>query len=76
MSFFFFFFKLCWVLVAVRWLSLIAESGVFSSDGGWASHCEGFSCCGAQALGTWASVVAACRLSILWLAGSRACGLW
>ena len=23
----------------------------------WVSHCGGFSCCGAWALGTWASVV-------------------
>ena len=29
----------------------------FSSHGAWASHCDGFSCCGAQALGVWASVV-------------------
>ena len=28
----------------------------------WASHCSGFSCCGAQALGTQASVVVACGL--------------
>ena len=28
-----------------------------------ASHCGGFSCCGAQALGVWASVVVALRLS-------------
>ena len=28
-----------------------------------ASHCGGFSCCGAWALGTWASVVVACGLS-------------
>ena len=28
-----------------------------------ASHCGGFSCCGAWALGAWASVVAACGLS-------------
>ena len=27
------------------------------------SHCGGFSCCGTQALGSWASVVAACGLS-------------
>ena len=26
--------------------------GLFSSCGGWASHCRGFSCCGAQAVGT------------------------
>ena len=34
-----------------------------------ASHCSGFSCCGARALGTRASVVVACRLSSC---GSRA----
>ena len=28
-----------------------------------ASHCGGFSCCGAQALGAWASEVVARRLS-------------
>ena len=33
-----------------------------------ASHCGGFSCCGAPALGTWASVVVAHRLS--------SCGSW
>ena len=45
-----------------------------------ASHCGGFSCCGAQALGTWASVVVARGLSSC---GSRAlerrlssCGAW
>ena len=27
------------------------------------SHCRGFSCCGARALGAWTSVVAACGLS-------------
>ena len=46
---------LCWVFVAAR--------GLFSSCGNWgatlrcgarASHCGGFSCCGAWALGTWA----------------------
>ena len=35
----------------------------------WASHCGGFSCCGAWALGTWTSVVVAFRLSSC---GSRA----
>ena len=27
--------------------------------GAWASHCSGFSCCGARAIGTQASVVVA-----------------
>ena len=31
--------------------------------GTWASHCGGFFCCGAQALGVRASVVPACRLN-------------
>ena len=33
------------------------------SCGAWASHCGGFSCCRAQPLGAWASVVAARGLS-------------
>ena len=37
----------------------------------WASHCSGFSCCRARALGVWASVVVA-QAQQLWLAGSRA----
>ena len=44
-----------------------------------ASHCSGFSCCGARALGVRASVVVAHGLSScglqaqqLWLVGSRA----
>ena len=48
--------------------------------GARASHCGGFSCCGARALGMWASVVVACGLSSC---GSRAleyrlssCGAW
>ena len=36
--------------------------------GAQASHCGGLSCCGAQALGMWASVVAAHGLS--------SCGTW
>ena len=36
--------------------------------GARASHCSGFSCCGARALGTWASVVVARRLG--------SCGSW
>ena len=35
----------------------------------WASHCSGSSCCGAQALGSWASEAAAPRL---WSTGSGA----
>ena len=54
----FIYFWLCWVIVAVRGLSLVAASRGYSSL--W---CGSFSCCGAQALGTWASVVVAHGLS-------------
>ena len=46
----FFYVWLRWVFVAARGLSLVVVSG-------------GFSCCGARALGTWASVVVAHVLS-------------
>ena len=43
-------------------------AGATLQCGAWASQCSGFSCCGPQALGTWASVVVARGLSI--------CGSW
>ena len=60
------YFWLHWVFVAPCGLSLVAVSGGYSS---WASHCGGFSCCRAQALGVQASVVVARGLSSC---GSRA----
>ena len=67
----FIYFWLRWVFVAVRRL-LIA----------WL-HCGGFSCCGALALGAWASVVAAIRLQsagsvvvVQGLSCSAACGIF
>ena len=39
------------------------ERGLLSSCGMWASHFSGLSCCKAWALGMWASVTVACRLS-------------
>ena len=39
------------------------EQGATLRCGARASHCSGFSCCGARALGVWASVVAARGLS-------------
>ena len=54
------YFWLCWVLVAVHGLSLVAASWSYSSScGAWGSHCGGFCCCGGQALGMQASVVVA-----------------
>ena len=43
--------------------SSCGEWGLLSGCGAWASHCGGFSCCGAPAPGAWASVVAAHGLS-------------
>ena len=59
----FIYFWLRWVFVAARGLSLVAESRAALRHGVRASHCGGFSCCGAQALGAQASVVVACGLS-------------
>ena len=42
-----------------RGLLLVAVRGLLIACGAWASHCGGFSCCGARALGTQASVVVA-----------------
>ena len=44
--------------------------------GARASHCGGFSCCGAWALGAWASVVVARRLSSCGARASLLRGMW
>ena len=49
----FIYFWLHWVFVAVRGLSLVAASGGTLYCGARASHCGGFSCCGAQAQQLW-----------------------
>ena len=62
--FLFIYFWLRWVFVNVRGLSLVAASrGATLRCAAQASHCGGFSCCGAPALGAWASVVMARGLS-------------
>ena len=66
--FFLIYFWLRWVFVAARGLSLVAASGATLHCGARASHCGGFSCCRAWALGTQASVVVTHRLN--------SCGLW
>ena len=63
MRFLFNLFWLHWVFVALCSLSLVAVSGGTLHCGVRASHCSDFSCCGVQALGAWASVVAAWGLS-------------
>ena len=57
------YFWLRWAFVAVHGLSLVAASGATLRCGAQASHCGGFSCCGARAVGAWASVVVAHGLS-------------
>ena len=64
----FIYFWLCWVFVAACRLSLVWRAGATLPCGARASHCSGFSCCRARALGAWASVVVACGLS--------SCGSW
>ena len=60
-----------WVFVVLCKLSSVPVSReLHSSCSAWASHHGGFSCCGAQALGTRASVIVAHGLSC-----SDACGM-
>ena len=52
----------------VRAFLSLCQVGATLCCGAWASHCCGFPCCGARALGTRASAVAAHRLG--------SCGSW
>ena len=52
-----------WVFVALCGLPLVVASRGCSPYSALVSLCCGFSCCRAQALGTWALVVAALGLS-------------
>ena len=57
------------VLPCCAWtFSSCLKLGLLFSLDVQASHCSGFSCCGAQTLGAWAPVVVACGLS--------SCGSW
>ena len=79
-KYFFFFFWLGWVFIALRRLSLVVAIRATLHCGAQASHCSGFSCCRAQSLGRWASVVAAHGLkpsgSVSWYMGLVAPGMW
>ena len=55
----FIYFWLHWVFVAAHGLSLVATNGATLHCSVRASHCGGFSYCGARALGAQASVVVA-----------------
>ena len=66
----FLFFQLCWIFIAMCRFPLVVVSRGYSFL--W---CVGFSCCRAQALGTWPSIVAAPRAQLLWCGGPRVCRL-
>ena len=74
------YFWLRWVFVAAHGLSLVGRAGATLYCSARASHCGGFSCCGAQALGAWASVVVARGLSSCGLEALErklsSCGAW
>ena len=53
------FFKIYLFYLFLAALGLRCYAQAFSNCGERASHCGGFSCCGARALGTQASVVVA-----------------
>ena len=85
----FIYFWLCWVFIAAHRLYLwLQRAGVTLCCGVRASHCSGFSCCGAWALGARASVVVAhglsscgsraleCRLSSCGTRASLLCSMW
>ena len=65
----FIYFWLCWVFTAVQAFLCLQQMGVLSSCSPRASHCGGFSCCGARAVGRGGSAVAALGL---WSTGSAA----
>ena len=73
-TFSFFFFLINLYFGCVRSLLLRAgflqlwRAGATLRCGAWASHCGGFFCCGAWALGVWASAVVA--------RGLGSCGSW
>ena len=74
-------FWLRWVFVAARGLfSGCGEPGAALCCSAQASHCGGFSCCGARALGAWALVVVARGLCSCgpWALEHRlsSCGVW
>ena len=56
----FIYFGLCWVFAGLSFSC--TKQGLLSSCSARASHCGGFSCCGAQALEHMGSVVGASRL--------------
>ena len=78
-SFFLFIYSLLAALrlcCCTRAFSSCGEGGLVSSGGAWASHLRDFSCCGAWALGSRASVVGAGGFSSCDTQSSLPCGTW
>ena len=74
-----FIFWVRWVFIAVCGLSLVVARGPTLQCSARASHCGGFSCCGARALGAQASVVVVFVSSVVVAPGlscSMACGIF
>ena len=70
------YFWLRWVFVATWGFFQFWRAGATLLCGAWVSHCGGFACCGAQAVGTQASVVVACRLSSCDARAQLLRGIW
>ena len=60
----------------MRALLWLRRAGATLRCGAQASRCGGFSCCGARALGAWASVVVARGLSSCGARASLLRGMW
>ena len=67
----FIYFWLYWVFVAARGLSLVATRGGYSSLRCVGSHCSGFSCCRAWAVGHSDFSSCGTQTQQLWVVGSR-----
>ena len=76
----FFFFFLCWFLIAAFRLYLVVANGGYSSLQCMASHWHGFSCCDTWTLERTGFSTVACRLRScsLWALGCglSSCGTW
>ena len=59
----FVYFWLCWVFSAAGLFLKLQRAGLLSRPGARASHCGGFSCCGARALAITCSVISVHGLS-------------
>ena len=71
-----FIFGCFWFFVAVCGFLKLRRAGATLRCSVWASHCSGFCCCGARALGARASVVVARGLGSCGTRGQLPSGMW